>query len=524
MRRITLRKRFLVQVFSLLIVIACLFGMLQVYFMNRQIEADIYEKSLLIARGVEQGIEETELASKMIEHQIDLQMVAVARHIGDLLRTPEARHIRYEQLEEMKERFQLAGLTIFERKGDDIVATKSTDPKDIGFSTKSYGKTVYAYADTLLKGGMPRVAGEEGYASQNIFVLPIVQSGSHKDKPRFFKYAYYHPPGSDYIINPFIQAGDVYQFTKQAGPDQLIEQIKRRSSYIKDISVLNAAVFKNPALETNFYPPVKKIEYGEFKYHTKQDIDMMKELVDNPAKKLSVQEVNSEKLYKVFLPISDHRILYLVLDYQKMTAPFYNYSIILIASSLLSLLSLFVVTIPFFNRIYENIQKLKRQMQQLAAGDLTVKSHVKDGSELEELSNDVNQMVQKLNVLVTDVKEQAVKTQRSSVVLEAEASRSVEKMYELAVGTTLQSREWLNEIHAFLDEMANVLKAFPGDQKVMTVLEKVEQMRVIANDRTAVVTEMTIQLSDLLKELHGQSKELSYISNALLQQMSRFIL
>jgi HAMP domain-containing protein len=437
MKQVTLKKRFLVQVFSLLVIIALISSVLQIYFMNRQIKSDIYEKSSPIAHNVQQGIKETELASKTIEYQIDLKMIAIAKHIGDLLHTQKAEYIRNEQLSEIKKNFHLAGLTIFARKGDDIVAIKSTDERDIGFSTKSYGEGVYQAASAVLRGEKPSIVPGEGYADRNILALPIVRSGSHKDRTLFFKYVYYHPPGSDYIINPFIEAGEVYKFTQEVGPKQLIDQIKKRNSHVKDISVLNPVVFKNPSLEMNFYPPLKKVEYGDFKYKTKKDIAILKRLADHPVKQISVQKVNGEKLYKVFLPINGKRVVYLVLDYKQVTAPFYKYSVILIASSLLSLLALFLVTIPFFNRIYENIQKIKRQMQLLADGDLTVKSQIKDGSELEILSKSVNQMVRKLNLLVSDTKEQAIKTQRLSVMLEAEASQSVEKMYELSTETTL---------------------------------------------------------------------------------------
>lgn len=520
MKHVTLRRRFLTQVFSLLIVIAILSAGIQVYFMNQQIKSNIYEKSTPIANSIERGIEETDLASKMIEQQIDFKMIAIAKHIGDLLQTQKVENIKNEQLLKIKKDLNLAGLTIFARKDNDIVAVKSTDVKDIGFSTKSYGELVYRNMNAVLKGEEPVV--QEGYTDKSILVLPIVKSGSHKEQPLFFKYAYYHPPGSDYIVNPFIEAQEVYKFTQEVGPGRLISQIEQRNPYVKEISVLNPKVFKNPSLEMNFYPPLRKVEHGDFKYQTKEDVEILKQMVDHPVKRISLQKVNGEKLYKVFLPINDNRVIYLALDYSKMTTPFYKYSIILMVSSLLSLLVLFLITVPFFNQIYENIQRVKEQIQLLADGDLTVKSRVKDGSELEILSNSVNKMVNKLHSLVSDTREQAVKTQRLSVMLEAEASQSVEKMYELSTETTIQSREQLHEIHEFLDEIEEVLNTLPNDENTKAIFDKMDAMRQIANDRTATTTEMTIQLSDLLQSLHGQSKELSNIANTLLQQISRF--
>jgi plasmid maintenance system antidote protein VapI len=82
----------------------------------------------------------------------------------------------------------------------------------------------------------------------------------------------------------------------------------------------------------------------------------------------------------------------------------------------------------------------------------------------------------------------------------------------------------LHEIHAFLDEMEKILSKMPNDESAKIMLGKMDAMRQLANGRTAVTTETTIQLSDLLKSLHDQSIELSNISNALLQQMSRFTL
>ncbi|WML49527.1 hypothetical protein RCG23_05940 [Neobacillus sp. PS3-34] len=131
-------------------------------------------------------------------------------------------------------------------------------------------------------------------------------------------------------------------------------------------------------------------------------------------------------------------------------------------------------------------------------------------------------MVDKLNNLVKDTQEQATKTQKLSMLLEAEASQSVERMYDLSTTTTILARDQLFEIMEFLDDLGQVLQPNNHNEKVQEILKQLEYMREMAQYRTHATTEITITLSDLLKSLHEQSSELSEISNTLLEQMGKF--
>lgn len=225
---------------------------------------------------------------------------------------------------------------------------------------------------------------------------------------------------------------------------------------------------------------------------------------------------------ELFIKTKDGQVIYIALDYGALSGPLYRHSIILLVTGVISLIVLFLLTARFFNRIYENIQKIKRQIQSLEKGDLTAKSNVNDRSELENLSQSTNRMVDKLNKLVKDTQEQATKTQKLSVLLEAETSQTIEKIYAITTETTMKSREQLYEIISFLDELVETLQPYKKNEQVLHLIEKVEDMKQIANERTAATTDMTITLSDLIHSLHGQSRELSEISNALLESMKKF--
>lgn len=516
----TLRKQFLVRILLVLLIIALISGSIQLYFMHKQIVTETNQQANMIAKNVMRGIEETNLASQNIEHQIDLKLKMKAMYASDLLKGKNPEELTEADLKKIRDKLGLAGLTILAPTPGkkDIVAVASTEKQEIGFSLKKFG--YYDGGMKLLNNEKPDLPGAS-YLSQNMITLPIVQSASHEDKPVFFKYAYYHAPGTEYIINPYIEANEVYQYTKNVGPQARITQIEKENNLIDELAILNPRVFADPSLEKQLFPPMKKVSAGQFKRQTKQDLQLLKK----PAMKKTfyISKINGHKIYKMFLPLDKNHVIYLALDYSHMTGPLYRHSAILIISGLIALLSLFLLAASFFNRIYDNIQRIIRQIRSLEDGDLTVKSDVKDNSELQMLSQSANRMVDTWHRTLKETIEQANKVRRVSVLLEADAGQSVEKMYEMSAETTLKEREQLDEMNDNLDELASYLMNQKEDSSSQeTVLQKIEGLKHMIRERTVATTDMTITLSELLESLHNQSSEMSKIANALLESMKPF--
>ncbi|GAB7386705.1 hypothetical protein BSNK01_05410 [Bacillaceae bacterium] len=525
MKRKNLRSQFLLNLFFVLLIIVVVSGYIQLNFIKIHIEEDIENEVNTIAQTVQQGIYATNLANKAIEHQIDLKMELISRQIAQLLKDSRLDEITTEQLESIRENLGLAGITLLARNQakDDIVGVKATDEKDIGFSIKGFNETGYQNFDRMLRDKPPISDGFYSYITDNLIVLPIAQSKSHTNEPMFFKYAYYHEPGTDYIINPYIEADEVYRFTKEVGPESWIAKVKEENPVVEELAVLNPKVFADPSLEQKLYPPLKRIEYGTFAYQSEQDIATLKKMIKKPETVTYIQKHAAKKVYKMFMPVNENQVIYVALDYGELSAPLYRHSVVLGLSGILSLLALYLITARFFNRIYENIQRIITQIKLLEAGDFTAKSRVEDHSELGNLSQSANRMVETLHRVLKDTSDQATKVQRSAVMLEADAARLVEKLYTLSLETTSRSREQLDEILDFLDSLEGYLKKYKEqDDRAESILERIEKMRQIGRERTASVTDMTITLYDLLKSLHAQSSELSEISNHLLKEIAKF--
>jgi hypothetical protein len=518
----SLRKKFLLSILLILIVISVVSGAIQGYVLYNKILEDTKQQASTIARSIEHGIAETDLASKSIEHQIDLKLELHANRIGDRL---QGRHtdITTEDLVKLRDEMGVTGITLIAKQADDLVNVKSTDAKDVGFGWKKASQAAYQSFETILQDG---TASDQGvsYVKKGLIILYSAQSGAHTDKPEFYKYSYYHVPGTDYIICAYIEASEVYNFIEKVGTDSWIQNVLKENPYTKEIAVLDPRVFADPSLGEKMYPPLKQVIHGEYQLRSDKDLAFLKETVNQkPLETTYIESINGHSLYKMFLPMDEGRVIYIALDYKKLSAPLYKYSFILIIFGFISLLALFMFTANFFNKIYRNIQQIIIQIKKLESGDLTAKSSVTDGGgELSDLSDSTNKMADTLNQLLTDTHDKATKTQRLSVLLENDANQSVEKVFTMSMETTSGARETIEEIYVFLSQIEEQLQPQSDNPKAKEILGKMDMMRSMADQRVNTTTEMTITLSDLFKSLHGQSSELSDLSNSLLRQLAKF--
>jgi methyl-accepting chemotaxis protein len=497
-------------------------GAIQGYFLYNKINEDTKQQASMIASTIEHGITETDLASKNIEHQIDLKLELHAKRIADRLKGRSYNEFTAEELVKLSDEMGISGITIIAPQGDDFVNVQSTDAKDVGVSWKKLGQDIIIQSLATIMKDETLQSPVISYSSKGIFTLLTAQSAVHTDKPTFIKYTYYHEPGTDYVIDAFIEASEVYNFTQKVGADTWIEKVLKENPYAKEIAVLDPRVFADPALAEKMYPPLKQVVYGKYQFTSEQDLNLLKSMAgQKPIEKSYIEKNKGQSLYKMFLPLDQGRVIYIALDYKKLSAPLNKYSLLLIIFGFISLFALFMFTAGFFNKIYRNIQQIIVQIKQLESGDLTAKSVISDGGgELGDLSDSTNKMAQSLNQLLSDARDKATRAQRLSVLLENEANQSVEKAFTMSMETTSGARESVEDIFYFIDLIEKHLQDQATDPKAKQIMERLDDMRQLAKDRTNNTTEITITLSDLFKSLHNQSSDLSDISKSLLQNLA----
>lgn len=520
----TLRKQFIMRMLIVLLIISGISGAVHYYYLGKQIDENVINEATSIGHSIEQGIKETNTASEAIENQLDLKLKLIAQRISDRLGTKTVDEITNDELIKISKDFGITGVTIFARENDDVVGKKSTEPNDIGFSFKEmFGPEDSGFIgmNDLLNNKEP-VQEDVSYVDHDTIILYSSQSGSHEDKPVFFKYAYYHKQGQEFIINPYIEANEVYKFTEEVGPNTWIKNVISTNKYSKEVAVLDPQVYADPELAEKMYPPLTKLVFGSFELEDKKDEQVLVKLADSPKRIAYTTPKGNEDVYKMFIPMDNGKVIYVALDYTLMSEPLKQLSTLLIAFSLLSLIGLFIVSARFFSSIYKNIQVIISQIKALEDGDFTTQSEVKEKGELADLSASANHMTDTLNGVLKDTTKQAEKVQSLSSDLKAEADESVEKVYAIAIDLTSNAREDAYEISDFLDSLKENLIALPQTEDIEKLLTRVEEVRTISNNRAESTTDITITLSDLMKSLQTQSVELSEISSILFENMYKF--
>lgn len=521
----TLKKQFVTRMLIVLLIVLSCSGVIQYMYLSNKISSDVEIEAFKVSETIEQGVNATHMATKAIEHQLDLKLKLIAQRISDRLGDKPLEAITNEELAKLAEEFDIAGITLFKEEGEvDVVGVKSTAPSDIGFSFKKFlgeDSQGYQMIYNLLK-DKDLVVVNETYADENSFMLPIALSGSNSEEPTFYKYGYYRADDKDYIINPFIEANEVYNYTQEVGPNKWIETVLKSNKNVIEIALVSPQVYADPSLMDDFVQEYKKIEYGEFKSETEKDKGILIDLAENPQRISYIDKQDGNSYYKMFIPTEGGRVIYVGLDYNSLSAPLKHMSVILLAFSLISLVALFSISTRFFTSIYINIQVIISQIKNLESGDFTAQSEVKERGELADLSASANRMSSTLKSVLKDTTKQAEKVQNLSLVLKDEANESVEKMYELSIDLTSQAREDAYEICDFLEMLEEKIQALPNLEDRETILNRIEQVRDIANNRSELATEITVTLSDLLKSLQAQSVELSEISSKLFENMYKF--
>lgn len=500
----------------ILICIIIFFGGLQYWLLYNQVKENINTETSFISQGIIQGIESSELAVKEIENQIDIKLAQQLRDVSALLPN-RFENIDNSKLIKVKEQLEVAGIDIIANQKDILTITKSSESINIGYTIRSASPEAEHNIQKLLNREQPEQKGTS-YVANDIVILPADVPGLHNQTENY-KIAFYHDQDTNFVLTISIDAYEVKKFTHKVGPDAWINEILEERNYVKEIAVLNPRLYVKPELKNQIYPRLKKIVHGQYEGNNHNDI--LVNMANNPSPTSQIDVHDSEKVYTMFIPYKKDRVIYIALDYLKMSQPLKSYAIILLSFSFISLFLLFLWSTRFFKTIYTQISLISNQIKALEAGDITARSNIDQPSELKDLSNTTNAMANALNKVIVEMHEQAIFTEKNALLLYAEADNSVEKALTLSTKTTENARENLEYIEYFLKLVEEAIepRKDPLSQKIM---DQIGYMHQLAKKRTNFPTELTITLMDLLNSLKSQSNKLSENSSKLLKILEQF--
>lgn len=220
-------------------------------------------------------------------------------------------------------------------------------------------------------------------------------------------------------------------------------------------------------------------------------------------------------------------------DYMSTMTKIRNLLFIIIGISLVVAIALSFVFVTF--NVTRPLKKLSELMSIAGEGDLTVKSVIKTGDEIESISNSFNKMIEHQNGIVSKVKSGSKEVAKSSDEIASstndvsDASQNVAKaIQEVADNSTSQSRSILETTETILQlssliQLAKV-RALESDKNAESAISSVGIGRdSLSNTKQSIdeIKAITDETGNRLKELEVLSTEIKGIIgtiNAIAEQ------
>jgi hypothetical protein len=269
-RRKLVTSQIMLRMGIVLSIVGLITSLITIYFIKAEVENYLTDEVHTTKELIVGSMDSNQQSVKIIEHLMELKLSVISRAITKELRGKTSETVSQDELQRIKEEFDLYDLSLFERRGEDIVITRSTDPKEVGQNTKTWGYWNTAF-EQLLNGQQVNVG--KGYAEKNFWVGPISKADWNN---HYYKYAYYYDGTTSFIINPYLLDEDIYTLTHDLGPEQLIENMVKENPMIEDIAVINVPAWlkgkDNKVIEPERDQPVL---YGHESFTIPEDKDIL---------------------------------------------------------------------------------------------------------------------------------------------------------------------------------------------------------------------------------------------------------
>lgn len=226
----------------------------------------------VIAKQIGATVEATQQSRKYMEDAAGVMLRAVSLAVKDKL-SPDIEDVSNERLASLSKALGVKAISLWVRKDDgDIVIARSSDPKEVGLSSKTFDYWYTAFQQLFDRGN---VTIPQGQKLEHFWSGPVNYAASSPD--RVEKWGYYYDGTTDYIINPMIDAQPFLDFERSAGTDAVVAKVMKENPDILDISGFDPRFFgKDKIIKLKQGMPVYNLDvrdvlFGDYRYPDKDD-------------------------------------------------------------------------------------------------------------------------------------------------------------------------------------------------------------------------------------------------------------
>lgn len=343
------------------------------------------------------SVEQSSYSSNYVERQIanNLRMAAIlASHELD----PDIKNVDNSTLKALSNKLGISNISLLVKTDDDIVVAKSSDPKEIGMTTSTWGFWYVAFLELFRN---QPVSIEQGQTMDNFWSGPFEYSTSNPDFIE--KWGYYYDGKSNYIIDPYVRSTFVGDFVKVLSPNEIVRQTREVNPGILEITGINPQTFGLSSMQPdgtdkqNVKLRNRPIKYGTYLYgNVQQDKAAVKAALIRQKPIMLDTEVSGKRVLKSFIPItqpeSSPYVISVVMDYSVISSVIHKQLLNNSLTSLLLLLIFFLFSYILSGYVTRPIKAILAKVNAVARGKFETTLKVSSRDELGQLAERINAM------------------------------------------------------------------------------------------------------------------------------------
>ncbi len=352
--KIHLRSSIFILMISLIIVL--LTDSVFYYYTKRILTSELETKLQLIADNVAISIKHSKTGEKYVENLIG-QNLRTASLAAQYRLDPDIEKVTNEELTVLSKELMIDHITLMKRSGDDIIGYKSSEPKEINMSTKTWCRDWFQAFNQLLDTKETNV--QSGQALPHYWSGPMNTSMTN---PQFVdKWGYYYDGRTNYILDPYVHDTFFRDYQRETGVDAVInEMIHGYTNHgAKEIAVYNPPIFlkqqEQYKKEGYTWFTDREILFGSYTMKDNRDQEMVQAVMQSKQTKQLITTIDGKTYLKMFIPLQlDYPVVIgLTADYETVQKSIQQQQVnllILIGSTALIAFILVILSIRFINR------------------------------------------------------------------------------------------------------------------------------------------------------------------------------
>lgn len=399
---------------------------LNYYTTEENLRQDSEMKMVLTAKQIAIAVEQNQYSSNYVTRQIGNNLWLASIMAAEEL-DPDINNITNEELVRLSQKVGVSHISLLEQTPDDIVVTRSSDPKEIGLSTKSMNYWYEAFKQLFDK---HQVTIPQGQTKDHFWSDGFEYSTSSPSDVDIW--GYYHDGKRNYIINPFYNNAEVDDYVKISSPNEILNKIREVNPSILEITGINPLTFGSPTMNVDGRDEKfnklnnKPIRFGTYQYGTaEEDHRAVVKAVRTGQNVTFVSQARGQKVLKSFIPIfapnQSSYVISIVMDYRQISSMISEQ---LVSHASISLVLLEIVIFGSYllaGYITRPIQSILDKVNDVADGHFDFRLKIRRRDELGQLANRINAMIRNLGHYTNRLKQmyeenRAVKEHLESVI------------------------------------------------------------------------------------------------------------